>query len=318
MAASRARVALSRGLAVLACLVLPLALVSVWVSAVVTDTDRYVRTVAPLADSGVVKNEVEQRLETRIMSSLDVQGRIKQLSMLVRNDRLNGWLTAHQAELGDGVRNAVKEAVRRAVVAVVESDQFRPAWEAANRDAHEQLLAALAGDAERTDADGRMTIALGTLLNAVLGVLVEDGLLPADRVPRVEASFPVLDAQQLDRAKRAYGLLRTLGIALPVGFVLLAVAAVAVAPVRRRAFGWLGAGTLLAAGLLAAALMVGRAQVTSALGAGDQRLAGAVWDVLTRALLATTGITAVVGVVVLLLSGLAGRLARRPEAQSSA
>ncbi|MFN8190940.1 MAG: hypothetical protein U0R78_10980 [Nocardioidaceae bacterium] len=318
MAASRSRALLSRVLVALACLVLPLALVSVWVSAVVTDTDRYVATVAPLADNAVVRDEVEQRFETRIMSSLDVQGLIKQLSTLVRNDRLNGWLAAHQDELGDGVRNAVKAAVRRAVVGVVESDQFRPAWEAANRDAHEQLIAALEGDAGRTDGDGGMSIALGTLLNAVLGVLVDDGLLPAGRVPHLEASFPVLDAHQLDQAQRAYGLVRSLGVALPVAFGLLAVTALAVAPVRRRALGWLGGGALLAAGLLAVALLLARSQLTGALGADNEALAGAVWDVLTRSLLVAAGVTAATGLVVLLVAWLAGRLARRPEAQPSA
>jgi len=305
-------VALSRVLVVLACLVLPLALASMWVSAVLTDTDRYVGTVGPLADSAVVKSEVDQRLETRVMSSLDVQRLIKLLSSRVRNDHLNAWLTAHQDQLSDGVRKAVKEAVRRAVAGVVESDQFRPAWEAANRDAHQQLVAALEGEADTTDADGRMTIRLDTLLNAVLGILVEEGLLPADNVPHIEASFPVLDAHQLSQARSAYVLVRWLGIALPIGFVVLAAGAVAVAPVRRRAVGALAVGALLAAGVLAAILVVGRSQFLGALDPDDEQLAGAIWDVVTRSLAVTTGVTAAVGAVVLLVAGLAG-LAGRPQ-----
>jgi hypothetical protein len=318
VASSRSRTALSRVLVVLACLVLPLALASVWVSAVLTDTDRYVDTVGPLADSEVVQQEVEDRLVTRVMSSVDVQDLIGVLTGRVRNGHLNAWLTAHQDQLGDGVRNAVKEAVRRAVVGVIESDRFRPAWEAANRDAHEQLVAALEGDAARTDTDGRMTIALGTLLNAVLGVLVDDGLLPAGRVPHLEASFPVLEARQLEQATRVYGLVRALGIALPVAFVVLALAAVAVAPVRRRAVGWLGVAAVLAGGVLAAVLMLGRSQVLRALGSDNEQLLGAVWDVLTHSLVVMAGVTAAAGVVMLLVAALAGRLAGRAEAQPSA
>ena len=308
--------ALSRALVVLACLVLPLALASMWVSAVLTDTDHYVGTVGPLADSAVVKSEVEQRLETRVMSSLDVQQLIKLLSSRVRTDHLNAWLTAHQDQLGDGVRNAVKEAVHRAVVGVVESDQFRPAWEAANRDAHQQLIAALEGDADTTDADGRMTIRLDTLLNAVFGVLVEEGLLPAGSVPHIEASFPVLDAHQLSRARRVYGLVRSFGFALPIAFVVLAAAATAGAPVRRRAVGGLAVGALLAAGVLAAVLVIGRSQVVGALGPDGEQLGGAIWDVVTRSLVVTTVVTAAIGVVVLLVAGLAGRLAGRAQASA--
>ncbi|MCB0905755.1 MAG: hypothetical protein KDB63_01395 [Nocardioidaceae bacterium] len=313
MPSSRSLTALSRALAVLACLVLPLALVSAWVSMVATDTDRYVRTVGPLADSQVVKDEVEKRIETRVMSSLDVQTRIRQLTDQVRNERLNGWLRAHQGELGDGVRNAVRAAVRRAVVTVVDSDQFRPAWEEANRSAHAQLIAVLEGDSGALDDRGNVSVPLGTLIGTALGILVDEGLLSADRVPEIDASFPLLDADQVHRAQRLYRLVRALGVALPVLTLVLALAAVVVGPQRRRVVVWLGVGAALAAGVVLALLVLGRGQVLGMLGQDDRALVGAVWDVVARGLIVTVGVTAAVGLVAAAGGWLAGRAGRRDQ-----
>ncbi len=280
---------------------------------VATDTDHYVRTVGPLADNQVVKDEVEKRIETRVMSSLDVQTRIHQLTDLVRNDRLNGWLRSHQGELGDGVRNAVRDAVHRAVVAVVDSDQFRPAWEQANRSAHAQLIAVLEGDSAALDDRGNVSVPLGTLIGTALGTLVDQGLLSPDRVPEVDASFPLLEADQVHRAQRLYALVRTLGVALPILTVLLALAALAVAPQRPRVVGWLGVGAALAAGVVMALLVVGRSQVLGMLGQDDRALVGAVWDVVVHGLLVTAGITAGVGLLTAAGAWLAGRSGRRVQ-----
>jgi hypothetical protein len=60
------------------CLVLvgilaPLSILATWAHDEVSDTDRYVETVAPLADSPEVQAAVTARLTARIMGLLDVQ-----------------------------------------------------------------------------------------------------------------------------------------------------------------------------------------------------------------------------------------------------
>lgn len=306
------RVELSGLLAVLAALVLPLAVVSVWASTVVSDTDRYVRTVGPLADDPEVQDAVERRLESLVMDHL--AERIRQLADRVEGDRLNAWLRQHADQLDAGVESVVRDAVRRAIVTVVESDAFRPAWEAANESAHTQLVAALEGDATRTDDEGRMTIALGTLLGAVLGVLADQGLQAADRVPDIDASFPVLDADQLDLARGGYRLVSAAGVGLPLAFVVLALGALLVTPVRRRAVGWLGLGALVAAGGVVGGWFLARTLVLDRLGRADREVAGAVWEVVTRSLVTAAVVLAAVGLLVLAGSWLAGRRSTRRAA----
>lgn len=314
MAATRARDGFARLLAVLACLVLPLALVSVWVSGVVTSTDRYVATVAPLASDPVVQRAVEDRLEQLAVSALD--SRIGQLDAAVRVGRLGPWLQAHRGQIGDGVRAAVVDAVHTAVTRVVESEEFRPAWEAANRSAHEQLLDALQGDSELVDTSNGVSVQLGTLLDTAFAILVDEGLLPEARVPTVEASFPVLSAAQLTDARRGYSLADAVGLWVPVLAIVLAVAALLLAASRRRVLAWLGWGAALGAFLLLVALALGRSQVLDLVaGSHDDRvLLGAVWDVLVARLRTATIVTVAVGLFVALVAQIAGRRTRATDA----
>lgn len=283
----------SRLLAVLACVALPLALISVWVSTTVTSTDRYVATVAPLADDPVVERAVVTRLEELALKAIDARG----------------------PALGDRAQALVADTVHKAVVRVVQGEEFRPAWELANRSAHQQLIAALSGDSTLVDRDGRVSISLSTLLNAVLDILVDKGLTVLDRVPDVQATFPVLDADQLARAQRAYSLIDRLGVAIPVLAIALAVLSILIARRRRSALAWLGWSGLIAGLVVLVALLVARTQVVDAVtaSAADRDLAQQVWSVLVRNLRTWAIVTAVLGVVIAVASRFGARRAQFAE-----
>ena len=314
MAAERGRDGFAQLLAVLACLVLPLALVSAWVSGVVTNTDRYVATVGPLASDPLVQQAVEDRLEQLAVSALD--RRVSQLDAAVRAGRLGPWLQAHRDQLGDGVRDAVVDTVRTAVTRVVEGEEFRPAWEAANRSAHEQLLDALQGDSELVDTSNGVSVQLGTLLDTVFAILVDEGLLPEATVPTIEASFPVLSAQELEEARRGYTLADAVGLWVPVLAIVLVAWAVLVAASRLRVLNWLGWGAALGALLLLVALAVGRSVVLDLVTdtSKDRVLVGAVWDVLVATLRTAVLVTVGVGLLLALGTQFAGRRTRRADA----
>jgi hypothetical protein len=52
----------------------PLSVVAVWTKNLVTDTDRYVATVAPLADDPAIQNAVADKITVQIFTHLDVAG----------------------------------------------------------------------------------------------------------------------------------------------------------------------------------------------------------------------------------------------------
>ena len=138
--------------ALLACVVLPVAVVSLWTDSVVTDTDGFVETVGPLADDAVVQDVVQERLVAETLTRLP---------------------------------QAPPRLVDRAATRVVEGPEFRPAWEQANREAHQQIVAVLEADADsRVADDGTVTIQIGPLVVAVVEAVDTTGRSTPRTCPR--------------------------------------------------------------------------------------------------------------------------------------
>ena len=137
---------------------------------------------------------------------------------------------------------------------VVESDAFADAWVQANRLAHAELVKALTGEGNGsiTVANDTVSINLAAFIQTVKQQLVASGFTLAERIPAVEASFPLFQSDQIPRARSAFNLLTTLGNWLPFIALLLIGLGVYVAKDHRRAL--VGAGIGVAAGMLVLAL----------------------------------------------------------------
>ena len=59
-------------LIVIGCILAPLSVVSIWTKNLVTDTDRYVTTVAPLAKDPAIQSAVADKITAEIFTHLDV------------------------------------------------------------------------------------------------------------------------------------------------------------------------------------------------------------------------------------------------------
>ena len=286
----RARSLTATVLGLLACVALPLALASAWTSRTVEDTDRFVAAVGPLAQDAAVQAAAEQRLEDAITAAigLDLEG-----------------------PLG----SAFATALHTVVVKVVESDAFPPAWEAAVSSAHDEAIAVLEG---KEPADGRISLRLGTLVNTVLGLLDERGLLPPSAPTSVEVSLPVMDVADLERARSAYQTLDAAGLWLPLLWAALFAATVALAVRRGRALAWLAAGSALGLVLLLGAVRLGELTAVDSLPAIDQDLAEAVLDVVLHNLRTSIFVSLGVCVVVLVAGWLVARASARAESLGGA
>ena len=265
----------SRIAALLACLVLPLATVSVWLDQRVTETDGYVDAVGPLAEDAAVQREVAARLEEAVLAALP-------LDRLPDNARENATLAVHTV-----------------VLAILTSPEFPPAWRDANRTAHTQLIRALRGEPGAVGPDGRVSVNLAAIVDTVLAELRARGLFEGE--VDVQASFAVLDADQLDRAQRGYRLLNALGLWLPLVWFGLVGLALLLSPRRGRTLGTLAIGSLVAMVLLLGLLALGRNVAVDAVPSADRKVAGPVWDVVTSSLhTAVLVLIAVAGALVLL------------------
>jgi hypothetical protein len=270
----------------LAAVLLPLSIASVWVDQVATDTDRYVETVAPLANDDEVKAAAVKVLEREALRL--VSSRLPALPP------------------------GADTVIHLAVVRVVDSEAFRTAWRQANRTAHEQLLAVLEGRSSAVDESGRVTVDLGTVFMTVTDSLVAQGLVSAERLPEVRASFAVLDADQLGEARRAYRLLDALGSWLPVAWAVLVLLTLLLSRRRLAATSKLALASLVALGPLAMCLVVAEGILTEEL--PEPEVAQAVWDVVLASLWRAMEVSAVVLVVVAIVAGVLGRDRSEPRA----
>ncbi len=269
--------------ALLACVVLPVAVVSLWTDSVVTDTDGYVETVGPLADDAAVQDFVRQRLVAETLTRLP---------------------------------QASPRLVDRAATRVLEGPEFRPAWEASNREAHQQMVAVLEADADgRVGDDGTVTLQIGPLVVAVVEAVDTTGEIDTSDVPDIETSVRLVSADELETTRTYYRIVDEGGFWLPVLWAGLVAVSLLVAVRRVRALGWLGVGSAVALSGLLLAIWSGRSQVAEHAPPGQSDLVGAMYDVLVSGLRELSwflfGIALAATVVALLAASLIGRVRNR-------
>ncbi|WP_322938251.1 hypothetical protein [Nocardioides bizhenqiangii] len=265
----------------LAALLAPLSVLSNWASGQIQDTDRYLATVAPLANDPDIQEAVATRMEQIIFSYLDIEAALDEVVGALAAVDLPENAVATLDAMSGPLAASIQGFVRERIDVLVQSDAFEQAWVEANRTAHEELVGALTGKTDgAVDVDrGTVSVNIATLINAVKEQLVNAGLGIADRIPEVAATFTILESKDLANVQRLLGFLDDLSYWLPViGLVLIGIA-VAIARDRRRMVlvsGLAVAGSML---LLGATLNVIRPFYLDALPADSSAAAaGAVYD----------------------------------------
>ena len=269
-----------------AAVLLPVSVLSVWVHGVVSDTDKYVETVTPLAEDDVVKAAAVKELQRQALQLAATSG----------------------TPLPAGTDRLVHVVVQR----VVDSPTFRTAWVQANRTAHEQLVAVLEDrSGAALDSQGRITLDLNPALQTVALDLADEGLaVPASAA--IDASFAVMDADQVAKARRAYDALDTLGFWLPLVWVTLVLLTLLLARRRLATAAKLAMASLLTLGLLALVLLFARETLTEDL--LQREVALAVWDVVVAGLWRAIEVCAAALAAVALVAAVLGRVAGRTAA----
>jgi hypothetical protein len=237
-------------LIVLGSLLAPLAVTAVWVNSQISDTDRYVATVAPLARDPALQRAVTDRITTEIFNRIDIEAITNQaadaLSQRGVPDSVGTALHGLATPIANGVQGWVHDQVGR----LVASDEFAQAWAEANRAAHAQLVSALTGNQSGALVVQGETVSvrLATFIEAVKQRLIANGFTIAEKIPEVNAEFVIFESADVVRAQRAFRLLDTLGTWLPIIALVLLAAAVLAAPGKRRAL--IGAALGVALGMV--------------------------------------------------------------------
>jgi len=298
-------------LIVMGCILAPLSVVAVWTKNLVTDTDRYVTTVAPLARDPAIQNAVADKITAEIFARLDVAGITNQAVDALADRGLPPLIATQLHALSGPLSSGVESFVRTEVGNVVASDAFVDAWVTANRAAHQALVAALTGQTGEgvTIANDTVSINLGPFIQVVKQRLVDRGFDLASRIPDINPSFTILQSDLISRAQGAFSLLNAVGIWLPVIALIMLALGIYVAKGHRRAL--LGVGLGLAGGMVALAvgILLFRQIYLNALPLGvlNREAAASFYDTLVRFLRLGLRTVLVFGLILALAAFFTGR-----------
>lgn len=233
-------------LLVLVGLLTPLAVVATWAHDEISDTDRYVSTVAPLAKSPAVQRAVTDRITTEITSRLQVQAVTQQAVDALAARGLPAGAAASLQALASPLTNAINDFVQKQVAKLVASDQFAQAWQEANRQAHAQMVLVLTGKSDGTVqvSGDKVSVNLSTVINSVKQTLVDQGFELAAKLPTIQAEFTIFQSSDLAKAQNGFRWLSAIARVLPILALACLLGAVAVGRSRRRT---LVAGSLVVA-----------------------------------------------------------------------
>ena len=249
-------------LIVTACLLAPLSVVSVWARGEVTDTNRYVETVAPLAQDPAIQEAVTNRITDEVFKYVDVAALTSEaVATISANRDLTPQQTAALQALTGPLNSGIQSYTEDAVNKVVQSQQFEAAWVEANTLVHQRLNEALTG--QNTDnalmvQNNQVVLDLGNLITQVKQLLISKGFTVAEKIPTTETTIVLFDAPNASAVQTGYNLLNTLGFWLPLIAITLAVVGVFVCHTPQKALAWFGFGLMLAMAVGAGLLAFGR------------------------------------------------------------
>ncbi|MFE7603148.1 hypothetical protein [Streptomyces sp. NPDC057494] len=291
-------------LIVIGCVLVPLGIVASWTSSIVGDTDRYVQTVAPLADDPDIQAAVATRVTNAVMEHIDLQSLLEGVAPDQRPLAAKAL-----GKLGGSLESAVKSFVHERAQDIVASSAFETIWTDANRAIHTSLDRALTGSDEGAVKieTNTVTIDLAPVIDRVKQRLVDSGLDVAAKIPEIHTNFTVVKSDDIGKVKTGFALLQAMGVWLPVIAVLLVVGGVLLAVHRRRTLVAAALGVAFAAIVLGVALTVFRTVYLNALPAEvSPAAAGSVYDTLIRFLRTSVRVYATLGIILALAAWLSG------------
>ncbi|MFF0433543.1 hypothetical protein ACFYU9_15100 [Streptomyces sp. NPDC004327] len=247
-------------LIVLACILVPVSVLTVWVHDIVLNTDRYVATMKPLASDPAI----EAAAHNRIVHAVDVRVDGKEVTAEIAAWLQSQGLPPRAAKAVKGLAPqldaAVNSAADKVATRFVQSDRFEKVWVTANRAAHTAVVHALTGKGRGAVgvSNGTVTLDVGEAVDKVKQDLVDAGLSPAEKIPDVNKTMVLFQSDKLDKIQSAAHALDVLGNWLPVLTVVIAAGGVFLAHRRRRALAKTALGAAFACLVVAIGLVIAR------------------------------------------------------------
>jgi hypothetical protein len=280
--------------------------VAVWSRNQVLVTDRYVRTVKPLADDPAIQEQIATSVSTRVSGAIDVDQLVSQV--------LPGRVGA---ALAPALQESLQQFLYDETLEFTQSDQFPVVWEQINRAAHTQVVAVLTGQTENDAVavqDGTVSLDLTVVVQNVIERLNARGITILDQAPATQlgTSLELFSISNVETVQDAADLLQQVAWVLPLAALVCLVAAVLLTPSRRKGLIRVGVATVLSMALLLVVIAVARSLYLDALPPQvSYDAAQSFYDIVFRYLRQGARVIILIGLLLALIAWLAGRGAGR-------
>jgi hypothetical protein len=273
-----------------------------WTRGLVSDRDRYVATVKPLASDPALQSIVSTAVTGQVTSALDARS----VTALQLPNALLGLLSGQRT-----VQKILDQEIGKVVSHVVAGPDFATLWTSLNRTAQPDLAALLTGSGPKGQtlslSGDDVLLNTAAIVTAVKAELVADGLSFAAQVPVGGHTVVVARISHVARLQTWIGRLDRSARWLPWASGACFGLALVVARRRGRALVAVGLAVVVAMGALTAARLQARSRIEhrTALDATHRRLLVDVYAVLTRPLLHPVDLVAATGAALVVLGLLA-------------
>ncbi len=247
----RTRAVITWVLVVLAVILVPVSVVTVWAVNTVTDTDHYVATLAPLARERVVTDYIALDATNQLFEKVHVQ------------DRITNALPKRADFLAAPLTGTLKNFVQRQLTELLHSTWFHNLWDTLNRRSHTEVVNVLSGKTVPGQRANRVLVNLTPVLTKAIDQFDKRGVtlfdpLRAQLAHAQTVTFELASSQQISKARNFFTAASDLGWAAPLLAVIAIVLALVVAVDRRKTLLRVAVGTALLTLVILGALALGR------------------------------------------------------------
>lgn len=221
----------------------PLSVLGGWLHATVSDTDAYVEESTALLQDDAVRENVSRVLSQRVVDAVSGGQATSALDGLLAHAPASVRDQASAA--GAGAQQQLRQLVASVALQTMDTPAFAAAWAGSNRAVHEQLVSELSSDAPLTASSPPIALDLDRATSVLRRELAAQGFPGAAALPDINGRYPLMSAEKLEPARKAYGVLDTWAPRAP--WIALAALALGLAVANRRlvALSW----TALASGV---------------------------------------------------------------------
>jgi hypothetical protein len=237
----------------------PTTMAAAWAATELSNTDRFVQSLAPLSQDPAVRTYLGDEVIAAIEKRVDISG--------LTSDAFDGLAsaglpprasTALQA-LAPAAASGLKGLLGSSVHKVIDSPQFEKVWVKALTASHKQLDNILNDNQDSAivvNDTGAVGIRLAPIIAKVKSQLESTDFPLATSIPAVNVTVEVGTVKNIAPLRAAYHLLLVLVGILPWVCIVCLVAGIAIAPHRALAAMWTGIALAVAVALTLAALAI--------------------------------------------------------------